>query len=293
MTDISPTGRQVFPLTAGRNVFLAGLEWKTLPSQYRHARDFARAQKADLFLACQYLSNEDADTHTMVATVSRRILPGKPRQCFSLALLILPLLEHGGYTITELTLPGETPRYNFVSVVDGVLVSDLVGSGEEVREARDTFLSINTEPTQGWIHYEPAAFSAGAQNQHLPLASLTGSGKHPAAARLNPVSRGPQFITVSLIIALLGTAWYGWQYYERWQTEKAAQAAVARQATEERITPPWPGLPETDALSRDVLIYGLHCHCLLPDGVIRWQNARLTVAAQSSRIVHQYCGRDK
>ncbi len=122
MTDISPTERQVFPLTAGRNMFLAGLEWKTLPSQYRHARDFARAQKADLFLACQYLSNEDADTHTMVATVSRRILPGKPRQCFSLALLILPLLEHGGYAITELTLPGETPRYSFVSVVDGVLV---------------------------------------------------------------------------------------------------------------------------------------------------------------------------
>ncbi len=49
MTDISPTERQVFPLPAGRNVFLAGLEWKTLPSQYRHARDFARAQKADLF----------------------------------------------------------------------------------------------------------------------------------------------------------------------------------------------------------------------------------------------------
>ncbi|HCI9451375.1 TPA: pilus assembly protein, partial [Escherichia coli] len=87
MTDISPTERQMFPLTAGRNVFLAGLEWKTLPSQYRHVRDFARAQKADLFLACQYLSNDDADTHTMVATASRRILPGKTRQCFSLALL--------------------------------------------------------------------------------------------------------------------------------------------------------------------------------------------------------------
>lgn len=196
-----------------------------------------------------------------------------------LALLILPLLEHGGYAITELTLPGETPHYSFVSVVDGVLVSDLVGSGEEVREARDTFLSINTEPTQGWIHYEPAAFSAGAQNQHLPLASLTGSGKHPAAARLNPVSRGPQFITVSLIIALLGTAWYGWQYYERWQTEKAAQAAVARQATEERITPPGSDSLKQTRSSGDVLIYGLHCHCLLPDGVIRWQNARLTVAA--------------
>ncbi|HCN5644377.1 TPA: type 4b pilus protein PilO2 [Escherichia coli] len=247
MTDISPTERQVFPLTAGRNMFLAGLEWKTLPSQYRHARDFARAQKADLFLACQYLSNEDADTHTMVATVSRRILPGKPRQCFSLALLILPLLEHGGYAITELTLPGETPRYSFVSVVDGVLVSDLVGSGEEVREARDTFLSINTEPEQGWTRYEPVAFSAGDQNQALPLSTLTGSGKHPAAARLNPVSRGAQFITVSLIIALLGAAWYGWQYYERWKTEQAAQAAAARQATEERISPPWPGLPETDA----------------------------------------------
>ncbi len=84
-------------------------------------------RKPTFFLACQYLSNEDADTHTMVATVSRRILPGKPRQCFSLALLILPLLEHGGYAITELTLPGETPRYSFVSAVDGVLVSDSVG----------------------------------------------------------------------------------------------------------------------------------------------------------------------
>lgn len=92
-----------------------------------------------------------------MATVSRRILPGKP-QCFSLALLILPLLEQGGYAITELTLPGETPRYSFVSAVDGVLVSDLVGSGEEVREARDTFLSINTEPVQGWTRYEPVAF---------------------------------------------------------------------------------------------------------------------------------------
>ncbi|MCE3566539.1 type 4b pilus protein PilO2, partial [Escherichia coli] len=144
-------------------------------------------------------------------------------------------------------LPGETPRYSFVSVVDGVLVSDLVGSGEEVREARDTFLSINTEPEQGWTRYEPVAFSAGDQNQALPLSTLTGSGKHPAAARLNPVSRGAQFITVSLIIALLGAAWYGWQYYERWKTEQAAQAAAARQATEERISPPWPGLPETDA----------------------------------------------
>ncbi|EOO2974690.1 type 4b pilus protein PilO2, partial [Escherichia coli] len=84
----------------------------------------------------------------------------------------------------------------------------------------------------------------------LPLSTLTGSGKHPAAARLNPVSRGAQFITVSLIITLLGAAWYGWQYYERWQTEKAAQAAAARQVTEERISPPWPGLPETDAFIR-------------------------------------------
>lgn len=32
MTDISPTERQLFPLTAGRNVFLAGMDWKTLPA---------------------------------------------------------------------------------------------------------------------------------------------------------------------------------------------------------------------------------------------------------------------
>ncbi|STK08352.1 Uncharacterised protein [Escherichia coli] len=33
-------------------------------------------------------------------------------------------------------------------------------------------------------------FSAGDQNQALPLSTLTGSGKHPAAARLNPVIPG-------------------------------------------------------------------------------------------------------
>lgn len=49
--------------------------------------------------------------------------------------------------------------------------------------------SINTEPEQGWTRYEPVAFSAGDQNQALPLSTLTGSGKHPAATRLNPVSR--------------------------------------------------------------------------------------------------------
>lgn len=150
-----------------------------------------------------------------------------------------------------------------------------MGSGEEVREARDTFLSINTEPVQGWTRYEPVAFSAGDQNQPLPLSTLTGSGKHPAAARLNPVSRGAQFITVSLIITLLGAAWYGWQYYERWQTEKAAQAAAARQVTEERISPPGPDSPKPTRLSGDVLTYGRHCHCQPPDGVIRWLNARL------------------
>lgn len=55
-----------------------GLEWKTLPSQYRHVRDFARAQKADLFLACQYLSNDDADTHTMVPPPVAAYCPEKP-----------------------------------------------------------------------------------------------------------------------------------------------------------------------------------------------------------------------
>lgn len=150
-----------------------------------------------------------------------------------------------------------------------------MGSGEEVREARDTFLSINTEPVQGWTRYEPVAFSAGDQNQPLPLSTLTGSGKHPATARLNPVSRGAQFITVSLIITLLGAAWYGWQYYERWQTEKPRRQLLPDRSQRNESVPPGPDSPKPTRLSGDVLTYGRHCHCQPPDGVIRWLNARL------------------
>ncbi len=51
MTDISPTERQVFPLTAGRNVFLAGMDWKTLPASHKNPRTFARSLGAVRYIS--------------------------------------------------------------------------------------------------------------------------------------------------------------------------------------------------------------------------------------------------
>ncbi|CTC56852.1 hypothetical protein [Shigella sonnei] len=89
MTDISPTERQVFPLTAGRNVFLAGMDWKTLPASHKNPRTFARSLGAVRYISCEYLSTEDTDRHIMVAAVSQNTLPKGSRRYFSLAMLIL------------------------------------------------------------------------------------------------------------------------------------------------------------------------------------------------------------
>ena len=245
MTDISPTERQVFPLTAGRNVFLAGMDWKTLPASHKNPRTFARSLGAVRYISCEYLSTEDTDRHIMVAAVSQNTLPKGSRRYFSLAMLILPLLEPGGYAIVELSQANDTELYGFVSAVDGILVSDLVGTREEIREAREIFLTINSAPEHGWTCYEPPSFNGPDGRGPLPLETLTGAGKYPAEARLHPVSRGPQLIPVLLILTLLGTAWYGWQYYERLKAEKAALAEAAQKAAEERITPPWLSMPET------------------------------------------------
>lgn len=108
MTDISPTERQVFPLTAGRNVFLAGMDWKTLPASHKNPRTFARSLGAVRYISCEYLSTEDTDRHIMVAAVSQNTIPKGSRRYFSLAMLILPLLEPGGYAIVELSQANDT-----------------------------------------------------------------------------------------------------------------------------------------------------------------------------------------
>lgn len=103
-----------------------------------------------------------------------------------------------------------------------------MGTREEIREAREIFLTINSAPEHGWTCYEPPSFNGPDGRGPLPLETLTGAGKYPAEARLHPVSRGPQLIPVLLILTLLGTAWYGWQYYERLKAEKAALAEAAQ-----------------------------------------------------------------
>ena len=56
-------------------------------------RTFARSLGAVRYISCEYLSTEDTDRHIMVAAVSQNTLPKGSRRYFSLAMLILPLLE--------------------------------------------------------------------------------------------------------------------------------------------------------------------------------------------------------
>ncbi len=241
-------------LISGKQAFLAGLDWKSIPPGYRNARRFARSQGAELYLSCHNHDGENGD-EMMIALLSRQDadIPRNIRQCLSLAMLIRPLLKSGGYAIfiigndenddAELTCA-------FVSVINGILVNDVTGTPTEITEARNTFLMLNAEPENGWVRYEPDGFSPDSRCIPLPLSNLISTRKHPAEARLLPVSRGPQLMTALLIITLLGASWYGWQRYEIWQAEKAEREERARKAAEARITPPWTGQPETGEFIR-------------------------------------------
>lgn len=242
------TQKKIIPVSIlhGKKAFLSGIEWKDKPVNFRDARAFAQSQKADLYLSYQYSDSQSGEKNTMVAIVRRHEtdIPQNIRQYLSLAMLVRPLLKSGGYAILELVNNGNEITYTFISVIDEILVNDITGSLEEITEARNTFLMLNTEPETGWIRYEPEIFSINGINNTLPLSTLTVSRKSPLDACLRPVSRSKQLMTILLVIAVFCALWYGWQRYQIWQSEKVAREEAARKAAADRITPPWLSQPE-------------------------------------------------
>ncbi|STF52534.1 Pilin accessory protein (PilO) [Escherichia coli] len=190
MTDISPTEQQVFPLTAGRNVFLAGMDWKTLPASHKNPRTFARSLGAVRYISCEYLSTEDTDRHIMVQP-SARIHSPKAAAGISLSpCLSCPCSSQ------EDTLSLNCHRQTilnfmvFVSAVDGILVSDLVGTREEISEAREIFLTINSAPEHGWTCYEPPSCLTGLTAE-VPLPLENSDRCREISGRSTPSPRIP------------------------------------------------------------------------------------------------------
>lgn len=232
-----------------KRAYLIGLAWETLPRDTKDVRRFAAMRKADKYIACQYSEpDSESATHTMVAllNLSALTLPKSVSSHWSLALLIKPLIENGGYAVFEL----ESARFGFVSCLNGVLISDLVGTQAEIREAVRLFTTLNP-PKEGetWPCYAPADWKIDGS---LPLAlEMLTHVKRPAeTARLKTVSRKKMVIGmgVSGVLLLAGLQVLG--LYQDYLTAQAIEAAKqARQARDHaekaavKITPPWHSQP--------------------------------------------------
>lgn len=257
------------PLLHGKKAFLTGIDWNNKPASFRNVRSFAQSQNADFYLSYQYRDNESKDSNTMVAIFRRKEadIPRNIQKYYSLAMLIRPILKSGGYAIFDVPSSNDEKKYGFVSVVNEILVNDVTGTRDEIAEARNTFLMLNTEPENGWIRYEPEIFSENDKHTVLPLTTLTEAKKHPADARFTPVSMGKQLITASMFIALIGASWFAWQYYQNWQAEKTAREEAARKAVAEQSPPPWLSQPE----NREFIRGCSHAWSSLPLSVVGWR----------------------
>ncbi|MFA2151182.1 pilin accessory family protein, partial [Escherichia coli] len=109
MSENNQNNRNFTSVIKNKRAFFSGLDWKTLPSEEKNARTFARKNDAEYFLSCQYQDSEN-ETKTMVAFIRKEDLPTGASSFWSLALMIKPLIEPDGYAICEL---GDL--YGFVS----------------------------------------------------------------------------------------------------------------------------------------------------------------------------------
>ncbi|ELF6201425.1 pilin accessory family protein, partial [Escherichia coli] len=166
----------------------SGLDWKTLPSEEKNARTFARKNDAEYFLSCQYQDSEN-ETKTMVAFIRKEDLPTGASSFWSLALMIKPLIEPDGYAICEL---GDL--YGFVSCVNNVLVNDVVGNKSQIMSALTTFLEFNETPEPGWKLYQPESWDISQALPSLTLSALIDVKKPPKEAAFTRVSRKRQFM---------------------------------------------------------------------------------------------------
>ncbi|EFS9331613.1 type 4b pilus protein PilO2, partial [Escherichia coli] len=152
LSENNQNNRNFTSVIKNKRAFFSGLDWKTLPSEEKNARTFARKNDAEYFLSCQYQDSEN-ETKTMVAFIGKEDLPAGASSFWSLALMIKPLIEPDGYAICEL---GDL--YGFVSCVNNVLVNDVVGNKSQIMSALTTFLEFNETPEPGWKLYQPESW---------------------------------------------------------------------------------------------------------------------------------------
>ena len=173
MSENNQNNRNFTSVIKNKRAFFSGLDWKTLPSEEKNARTFARKNDAEYFLSCQYQDSEN-ETKTMVAFIRKEDLPTGASSFWSLALMIKPLIEPDGYAICEL---GDL--YGFVSCVNNVLVNDVVGNKSQIMSALTTFLEFNETPEPGWKLYQPESWDI---SQALPSLTLSDNTSHKSAS---------------------------------------------------------------------------------------------------------------
>ncbi|EAY6900413.1 hypothetical protein ZM81_25390, partial [Salmonella enterica] len=121
--------------------YVAGLNWQVIEIQSaRRSRKQAKAEGAE-----HYLVWRQPDTVLLGMTVLSAFQETRERQAYrSLALHILPLLPKDGYAVIPLS---ESTLW-FVATLGGQLspLSDIVGSGEQIKKAIDVFVTMNPQP---------------------------------------------------------------------------------------------------------------------------------------------------
>lgn len=244
---VSDNGK-MFSVVKGKHAFVAGVEWKTVPSSFeKNVRVFVKKNKDDMYVSCQYnASSHGGKYQIFVSSINKKKLklPKNVSVYWSLALIITPLLEPGGYAIFPLT----ENIFGFVSCINGILINDLIGSREEITEALNTFLQFNTTPESGWCCYVPEGW--GQAGKPLPVDTLLDAKRYPDTARFRNISHTAIIVRTGAILLLLIMAYYGFNLYRQYQEDIAAeaerQAMTAKKLAEQKaaqILPPWQSLP--------------------------------------------------
>ncbi len=205
--------------------YVAGLNWQVIEIQSaRRSRKQAKAEGAE-----HYLVWRQPDTVLLGMTVLSAFQETRERQAYrSLALHILPLLPKDGYAVIPLS---ESTLW-FVATLGGQLspLSDIVGSGEQIKKAIDVFVTMNPQPPAGWQVIAPDGFLQGETQPPPALTDWLAQEKTRRTPRLSPTNVKAAAGLWIALLALLLAGHFGWQYLqERRENAEiaAAQAALA------------------------------------------------------------------
>ncbi|EHU5155709.1 type 4b pilus protein PilO2 [Salmonella enterica] len=241
--DVSATVKAMLTPGVGRMNLSAGVLTVTDTSRVlsqigRYIDDRNRELNRQVVLNVQIYSVEsrrsdqlgiDWDAVLLGMTVLSAFQETRERQAYrSLALHILPLLPKDGYAVIPLS---ESTLW-FVATLGGQLspLSDIVGSGEQIKKAIDVFVTMNPQPPAGWQVIAPDGFLQGETQPPPALTDWLAQEKTRRTPRLSPTNVKAAAGLWIALLALLLAGHFGWQYLqERRENAEiaAAQAALA------------------------------------------------------------------